>query len=65
MSIQVRCGNCGADYEVSDDKAGKKFKCRSCDATVRVPLAEEPERLIWVICFRASFQMRALFTNLI
>jgi len=37
MAIQFKCKKCGKDYKVSDDKAGKKFKCRQCAAPVQIP----------------------------
>lgn len=38
--INVSCYACGAAHNVSDDKAGKKLKCRECDAVVRIPESE-------------------------
>lgn len=35
--INVQCYACGAAHNVSDDKAGKKLKCRECGAVVRIP----------------------------
>lgn len=37
MPIQTECGNCGRSYTVKDDLAGRKFRCRDCQATVVVP----------------------------
>lgn len=37
MSISVACPNCGRQYNVKDDAAGKTFKCKDCDAHVEVP----------------------------
>lgn len=36
MPIEVTC-DCGKRYRVSDDKVGKRFKCRECATLVRVP----------------------------
>ena len=36
MSISVRC-NCGKKYSVSDDKAGKRIRCRDCGEIIEVP----------------------------
>src|SRR5712691_3845692 len=36
MSISVRC-QCGKKYSVSDDKAGKRIRCRACDQVIEVP----------------------------
>ncbi|WP_339728453.1 DUF1559 domain-containing protein [uncultured Gimesia sp.] len=40
MTISFQCKKCGKNYKVSDDKAGKKIKCRQCSAPVRIPEAE-------------------------
>ncbi|WP_417377796.1 DUF1559 domain-containing protein [Gimesia sp.] len=40
MTINFQCKQCGKNYKVSDDKAGKKVKCRQCDASVRIPELE-------------------------
>ncbi|MCA9016360.1 MAG: DUF1559 domain-containing protein [Planctomycetaceae bacterium] len=37
MTISFQCKKCGKNYKVSDDKAGRKFKCRQCDAPVQIP----------------------------
>lgn len=37
MSIKFACTDCEKAYKVPDKYAGKKFKCKSCGATVRVP----------------------------
>lgn len=47
MPIRVSCG-CGKQYDVKEQFAGKQFKCKSCDATLRVPNADsvaEPVRV--------------------
>ncbi len=36
MSITVRC-TCGKKYQLKDDAAGKKFKCKECSEVVKVP----------------------------
>ena len=36
MPISVTC-DCGKGYRVSDDKAGKRFKCRECGTLLEVP----------------------------
>jgi hypothetical protein len=36
MSITANC-SCGKKYQVKDDFAGKKFKCKDCGETVKVP----------------------------
>lgn len=40
MTISFQCNKCGKNYKVSDDKAGKKIKCRQCSAPVRIPEAD-------------------------
>lgn len=37
MTITVECGNCGKAYEMADDKAGRKFRCRECETVIHVP----------------------------
>jgi len=36
MAIQVRC-DCGKEYSLSDDMAGRKVRCKSCREIIRVP----------------------------
>ena len=44
MAIEITC-DCGKGYRLSDDKAGKRFKCRDCGTLIRVPsaVADDPE----------------------
>ncbi|MCA8991753.1 MAG: hypothetical protein KDA88_07230 [Planctomycetaceae bacterium] len=37
MTINIKCPECSSAYEVPDDKAGKKFRCKSCQAIVEIP----------------------------
>lgn len=37
MPISVSCPGCGKEYNVMDEAAGKKFKCKECEAVVEVP----------------------------
>lgn len=37
MPISVSCSACGKQYNVKDEAAGKKFKCKECEAIVEVP----------------------------
>lgn len=37
MPISVECPQCGKGYRVGDDKAGRKMKCKECDAVVTIP----------------------------
>ncbi len=39
MAIRFKCKKCGKGYQVSDDKAGKRFQCRQCEAPLQVPSA--------------------------
>ena len=39
MAISVACPACGRQYSVKDDAAGKRFKCKDCEAVIDVPLA--------------------------
>lgn len=41
MPISVECEGCGKNYKLGDDKAGKKFKCKECDAVVSIPEDDE------------------------
>ena len=42
MPIPVSCPQCGYDYTVRDEAAGRKFQCRRCDAVVSVPSTGSP-----------------------
>ena len=37
MAIEVSCPQCGQFYQVPDDKAGKKFRCKGCQEVVSIP----------------------------
>lgn len=39
MPIRVQCSQCGKEYQVGDDKAGRRFQCKVCQAAVVVPSA--------------------------
>ena len=39
MTIAVRC-RCGKKYQVGDDKAGKKLRCKACDSILSIPVPE-------------------------
>lgn len=45
MSIRVACTNCQKQYRVSEDKCGKKLRCKICNAVFEVPAAssDSPE----------------------
>lgn len=42
MSLNVDCA-CGKAYRLNDDLAGKKFRCKECNAVLSVPAAESSE----------------------
>lgn len=42
--ISVSCTKCDYGYRVSDDKAGKRFKCRECGEVCVVPAAKKRKR---------------------
>ena len=42
MPISVSCPACGKEYNVKDEAAGKKFKCKECEAIVEVPAVGFP-----------------------
>jgi hypothetical protein len=37
MSIRANCSDCGHEHNVSDELAGKKFRCKGCGEPVTVP----------------------------
>jgi predicted Zn finger-like uncharacterized protein len=37
MAISVTCPSCSKSYQVKDDAAGKKFRCKACETVVTVP----------------------------
>lgn len=43
MTIKFQCKKCGKNYQVSDDKAGRKIKCRECSAPVKIPELESDD----------------------
>ena len=42
MAIRFSCDGCGATFNVPDNFAGKRAKCKKCGAAVQVPAAEAP-----------------------
>lgn len=40
MSIHVTCGSCGEEFSLKDTAAGKRFTCKVCGASIRVPAAD-------------------------
>lgn len=43
MTISLSCNSCGRDYNLKDDAAGKKFKCKDCGSAIVVPQAGEAD----------------------
>jgi hypothetical protein len=43
MSITVRCPGCGKSYQLLDEQAGLRVRCRECKSAFEVP--KQPERL--------------------
>jgi hypothetical protein len=39
MSISFACGQCGKDYEVPDELAGRRVRCKACGTVMRLPEA--------------------------
>ena len=37
MALQVECQECGARYNVGENLAGKRAKCKKCGATMQIP----------------------------
>jgi hypothetical protein len=37
MGLQVECQECGARYNVGENLAGKRAKCKKCGATMQIP----------------------------
>jgi len=44
MPISCNCSQCGREYNVKDDAAGRKFTCKDCSAIVEVPGGAAPPR---------------------
>ncbi|HET6426064.1 MAG TPA: CocE/NonD family hydrolase [Planctomycetaceae bacterium] len=45
MTISFSCPECGRKYDLKDELAGKKIKCRGCEAAIRVPDTDEVDDL--------------------
>ena len=39
MAIAFSCPECGKQYKVKDELAGKPVTCKTCSAAIRVPVA--------------------------
>lgn len=38
MTIQVACPNCGREYQLNDDNAGRDLPCEDCSSIIAVPV---------------------------
>lgn len=43
MAISFACGDCAKKYKVDAKFAGKRIKCKECDATMTIPAADPSE----------------------
>jgi predicted Zn finger-like uncharacterized protein len=43
MAIKVTCPSCGSVFKFGEEQAGKKVKCKNCQATIAVPADDEDE----------------------
>jgi len=41
MAIHVACPECQQNYQVGEDKAGRRFRCKKCEGMIDVPLGED------------------------
>jgi hypothetical protein len=42
MAISLQCEQCGKQYKLADNLAGKRLKCKQCGNTISVPAATSP-----------------------
>lgn len=64
--IQFEC-QCGKSYQVPEQYAGKKVRCKKCDTTVRIPgiqietstSSEKCNRIIHFKCFQCQHELEA------
>src|SRR5687768_4781762 len=52
MAIHVRCSACGKDYQLADEQAGLRVRCRECQGEFEVP--RKPELLEAVAALPAA-----------
>jgi predicted Zn finger-like uncharacterized protein len=43
MKISIQCGQCGKQYQVKSELAGKKVKCQDCGTSIPVPAGGESQ----------------------
>jgi hypothetical protein len=41
VSIETSCPSCGKRYQVPDDLAGRKAKCKACGGTINIPVLNQ------------------------
>lgn len=41
MTIETECPECGKAYRIRDEMAGKRFRCKACQAAVTIPGLDE------------------------
>ncbi len=56
MPISASCPQCGKTYQVKDDFAGKKFRCKACQGVVSVPASQAASGDPWDQLDLGSFQ---------
>jgi predicted Zn finger-like uncharacterized protein len=44
MTIPTRCPSCGAQYQLSEEQAGRRVRCRKCDTIITVPDPADEDR---------------------
>lgn len=46
MPISFACGQCGKDYEVPGEMAGRRVRCKACGNVFRLPKAHAPDTAV-------------------
>lgn len=44
--IEFACGNCGKQFSVPDDAAGRQAECRNCQTKMKVPDQSAPAEIV-------------------
>jgi hypothetical protein len=52
MAIHATCDNCGYEYKLKDELAGRQVTCKICQATFVVPAAPQPPPAIETAVYR-------------
>lgn len=58
MPISTTCPECGAKYNLAEAMAGKKIKCKKCEAVIAVPQADEDDEGVTAAAPRAGASAR-------